>query len=262
LREFSQNLIINEITMLRPAGLNSRKISISPFVKLFKIMIAIFFLLSLVIPTTFQFARGIFLGALIFMAIAELLARRSFLIHHEVSGILFLCLMNSMLSLIIGASQDAPGTIPVMSVYIAWPLVYVFFISLSKNPKVYFVFIKLIVVGSFISAVLGILLIVETLYGLDFGLTQFWESQDAIAGIYEGQFKYQLSNNYIRTAFFDQHSSFANQSHPFHPSLADFYLSGHRCLPYKSRHFWKARTGCFHFAFTDHRVWDCAGQWR
>ncbi|MCF6317549.1 MAG: hypothetical protein L3J30_15040 [Marinosulfonomonas sp.] len=153
-----------------------------------------FFVLMLVIPTVYQTARGgilLFLlwGALIFYAkIKKLYLTKAVLFW------LFLTVLTSLASVLIGLINGTPGALNVVSVFVIWPIVYVFLIGLVGHPASLTPFLRAIVVGSIMAAAMGILLVTDSLFGFGLGLNELFQLQGAIVGLYDGVIEYRLFN--------------------------------------------------------------------
>ena len=93
-----------------------------------------------------------------------------------------------------GLFNDAPGAFSVGTVYVLWPLLFIFFMGVLNNPSDFEGFIKIIILGVIVSAMMGILLVAEGIGFIDINISSFLEFQGAGIGIYEGTLEYNLYN--------------------------------------------------------------------
>jgi drug/metabolite transporter (DMT)-like permease len=123
----------------------------------------------LIIPTTNQAARGVFLGVLLFAAMVDLLSNKKWRLNFEVAFIGAICLIFSMFFMLIGALHDNP-VLMVGTVYVLWPFLFLFFMGLFQHPEDWYPFLKVLIIGGISAATIGIIVLFEGIGFLDFGL--------------------------------------------------------------------------------------------
>lgn len=151
----------------------------------------IFFLLMLVIPTTFQIERGFILALILIGAIFKA-STGSWLINNKVLLIGIMCIFTSLIFMTIGVIYNAPGAIKVGTVYVLWPLLYLFLMGALRNPECYLAFIKVIIIGSILSSLSGFLSVFEV---FAFGSSGIADSLGGQVGIYDGKIEFFLMNS-------------------------------------------------------------------
>lgn len=161
--------------------------------KLFHRLGLLFFFLMLVLPTIYQTERGVLL-LIIVAGCAYKVLMGKWKIHPSVLNIGIGCVTTSLFFMLYGLFNDAPGALSVGTVYVLWPLLFIFFMGFLNNPSDFEGFIKIIIVGVIVSAMMGILLVAEGLGFIDINISSFLEVQGAGLGIYEGTLEYNLYN--------------------------------------------------------------------
>src|SRR2546428_457875 len=106
----------------------------------------IFFFLMLVIPSIFQIERGVLLAILVVGCAYKALVGE-WKIHYSVLMIGVGCVTTSLIFVLYGMLNNAPGAIEVGTVYVLWPLIFMFFMGALNDPHDYPGYIKVIVVG-------------------------------------------------------------------------------------------------------------------
>ena len=153
----------------------------------------LFFLLMLVVPTTYQKERGLFLLVLVFACSYEAIVG-NWKIYSTVLLIGIGCVVTSLVFMLYGLFNNAPGAFDVGTVYVLWPLLFLFFMGVINRPSDFESFTKVIILGVFISSILAILLVVEGFGFINLNLSSILEVQGAEIGIYEGTVEYNLYN--------------------------------------------------------------------
>jgi len=93
-----------------------------------------------------------------------------------------------------GGMENGPGFFRVGTVFVLWPLLYIYFIGISRDWKGDFQFLKVIILASMVAALLGIWLVAEAL-GLSVpGGNSLLRSMGAAVGVYDGYIEYALYN--------------------------------------------------------------------
>lgn len=161
--------------------------------RLYLKLLVLFFFLMLVVPTSYQIPRGGLLMVLLGGALYYTL-ERGWCVNRAILWWSVTLVTAGLLFMLIGAMNAAPGAVRVGTVYVLWPLLYLFFIGLVREPETLVLLEKTIVVGVLGAALMGILLVASTIVGYGSAVSQFIESQDLSAGAYEGYFRYRLPN--------------------------------------------------------------------
>jgi hypothetical protein len=154
---------------------------------------SIFFFLMLVIPATYQKERGIILvillgGSLIYLLLAGWKIYKPVLLWNLV------IVTASLWFMLIGLFNNAPGALRVGTVYVLWPILYIFFIGLHSQPKQIAVYFKIIVTGSIVVSLMGIMLVLDGLLNLNLGLLNLLKNQGGAFGLHGKNIEYRLNN--------------------------------------------------------------------
>lgn len=158
----------------------------------FSALTALFFVLMLVLPTTFQLQRGIMLAVLV--AVAALVADRVWSVSRDILLLWFLTTCVGVFGILWGFLNGAPGAIQVSTVYLIWPLVYILFIGLARRPKTIVFFVKALVVGIAIATLMTLALLVGTVLGQREWIIEVLAFQSASIGFFEGSIELKLLN--------------------------------------------------------------------
>ncbi len=154
-----------------------------------------FFFLMIVIPTTYQIWRGCLLGLLCLGAlIGTSHASAQWRLDKQIVMILLLTTVASLLFMLNGVIQGAAGALRVGTVYVLWPLLYVFFTGFFRRPEIVVKFEKVILWGIIVSALMGLLFVAESLFGQNGRIKEILAFQGAAIGIYGGYIEYRLFN--------------------------------------------------------------------
>ena len=153
----------------------------------------LFFFFMLVLPTIYQKERGVLLLIIVAGCTYKVLIG-SWKIHPRVFIIGIGCVTTSLFFMLYGLFHDAPGAFSVGTVYVLWPLLFMFFMGILNNPSDFKGFIKIIILGVIVSAIMGILLVAEGLGYIDINISSFLEFQGSGIGISEGTLEYNLFN--------------------------------------------------------------------
>lgn len=153
----------------------------------------LFFFLMLVIPTTLQTIRaGILLVLIVAVSYSAIFG--NWKINKSILLIGISCVTVSIFFIILGLLYNAPGAIQVGTVYVLWPLLFIFIMGVFENPKDFQPFIKTIIVGVICSAIMGIMIVAEVGGYANFGLMASLDFLGSAVGIYDGYIQYNLSN--------------------------------------------------------------------
>tara|TARA_E500000178_G_scaffold347611_2_gene401205 strand:+ start:390 stop:1676 length:1287 start_codon:yes stop_codon:yes gene_type:complete len=131
-----------------------------------------FFWLMLVIPTAHQIERGFLLGILLIVAIIHSLGKSNWKLNYEIAFIGFITISASTFYILLGLLNEHPA-ISVGTVYVLWPLLYIFFIGIYYRPENYIPFFKTLIIGCMTSSLIGIFAVLETLGFFDLGFVNF-----------------------------------------------------------------------------------------
>jgi hypothetical protein len=153
----------------------------------------LFFFLMLVIPATYQWERGIILALLLVVIIRNGI-HFNWGVHRSIILVLFICIFNSFFFIAYGLSVDAPGALPVVTVFIIWPIVYVLFAGSLRKFERLVQLIQVLVIGIIVACFLGFILVADGFGLLPSVIKQFLELQGGSIGIYEGKIEYSLLN--------------------------------------------------------------------
>jgi len=161
--------------------------------KLFHRLGLLFFLLMLVVPTTYQVERGALLMVLVAGGVYKSLAGK-WRIDKRVLVVGLGCVTTSLMFMLYGLLNDAPGAVEVGTVYVLWPLLFIFFMGVANSPSDFEPIIKVIIVGVMIASMMGILLVAEGFGGIGLNMKFILGGQGAALGISEGTVEYRLYN--------------------------------------------------------------------
>jgi len=153
----------------------------------------LFFFFMLVLPTVYQKERGVLLLILVAGCVYKVWVGK-WKIHPTVLCIGIGCVATSLLFMLYGIFNDAPGAFSVGTVYVLWPLLFIFFMGVLNNPSDFEGFTKIIILGVIVSAMMGILLVAEGIGVININISSFLEFQGAGLGIFEGTLEYNLYN--------------------------------------------------------------------
>jgi O-antigen ligase len=139
--------------------------------------ICFFFFLMLVLPASFQAPRGILLIIILFFSLttikSSLFKYDKLLIHIGLVNVFF-----SLIFVLNGILRNAPGAINMSTVYIVWPILYLYFIGLSTKTTDIIPLLNTIIYGGLGSSILILLFIYNNFFGFPLDLTYIAKSQD------------------------------------------------------------------------------------
>lgn len=159
------------------------------FVRLWLRLIQMFFILMLVLPTTFQSPRGAFLVVITF--IAGILAFQTWRVHRDIFVIWFLTMIVGLIAVFWGVINSAPGAFKVASVYLIWPTLYLLFIGLAHDPKVIKYIESALLLGVGLATVMALVVMFAGLVGQSSSVFPLLESQGAAFGSYDGYIEFR-----------------------------------------------------------------------
>lgn len=162
-------------------------------IQLGKWLVGLFFFLMLIIPTVLQTERGVFLA---FLCVGTIMINP--INTWKLSKVLFYwliaCVMNSVLSIIWGILNDAPGALRVSTVYVVWPILYVYFIGFAKTIENYVFLVKVLLIGGFFAVMSAVLLLASSFYPVLRVLDPYFELMRGNVGLYSGTVEITLDN--------------------------------------------------------------------
>lgn len=161
--------------------------------------VCIFFFLMLVLPASFQEPRGILLVLILFFS----LGLNSIYELRYSKVLLLIALINlifSFLFILNGLIRSAPGAISVSTVYIIWPILYMYFIGYSVKISNLVPILNTIIYGGLGSAALIILFIYTTVIGFPIDITYLLKSQDFT--VYWGAGAFELNSMNLATVMY------------------------------------------------------------
>jgi hypothetical protein len=138
--------------------------------------ICIFFFLMLILPASFQVPRGILLLLLLFLIISN----NPFSSFRYDKTLLIIGLINIFFSLIFilnGIVRSTPGAISVSTIFIIWPVLYLYFIGLSDKKSNIVPILNTIIYGGLASAGLIIIFIINNFFGFPINVIYLADSQ-------------------------------------------------------------------------------------
>lgn len=158
----------------------------------FLALAALFFVLMLVLPTTYQSQRGIMLALLV--ACGVLAASNWWLVSRDILLLWLMTTSVGVFGILWGHLNGAPGASQVFTVYLVWPLVYMLFIGLAHSPKTIVFFAKALVVGITIASLMAMALLVGTFLGQGEFVAEFFAFQGAGITLLDGFVELTLFN--------------------------------------------------------------------
>lgn len=157
-------------------------------------LILVFFLLMLVFPSVLQLERGILLALICFGAIAILFrSPERWRVAKPVLACLLICISFSIFGIAIGLINSTPGAISVGTVYVLWPLIFVFFMGFSSRIETYIRLQKTLIIGIAIATVSGLLLVLSNYFGfISVFINPYFDLLDSGVGLYDNRIEAKL----------------------------------------------------------------------
>ena len=106
---------------------------------------------------------------------------------------LFLCVAMSLFALLNGYINDTPGAMSLISVYIVWPILLIFFVGCSNKIETYNLLIKTLIVGIFTATASQLVFIWTRFINISL-FDAFYKLQGGIVGFYDGFIEFNLFN--------------------------------------------------------------------
>lgn len=161
--------------------------------------ICIFFFLMLVLPASFQMPRGILLLLILFFII-EINSFSSFRYDRTLLVIGLVNIFFSFIFTLNGIIRSTPGAIAVTTVFVIWPILYLYFIGLSDKKSNIVPILTTIIYGGLASAGLIILFIINNFFGFPINISYIADSQGF--GVYWQDGATELNSMNLATVFY------------------------------------------------------------
>ena len=136
---------------------------------------------------------------IVFIGSAIQLVFDKVIFNKTVLGIAIINILASCFFIFNGILQSAPGALSVSSVYVIWPILFLYFTGLNYRFLELKPFITTILIGGLISSVLVVLFIINEFFGIP-GVSVLADAQDYMGGFFEGFI--QLQTNNLTTVFY------------------------------------------------------------
>ncbi|MEX1214260.1 hypothetical protein [Saccharospirillum sp.] len=147
-------------------------------------LLQIFFILMLVLPTTFQTPRGGFLVLL--TGIAGVVALKTWRVHRDILLLWLAIIAVGLFGVVWGVINSAPGALRIASVFLIWPALYLLFIGLAHDPKVIRAIESALLAGITLATAMSLTVMMVGLLGYGGLIYPFLEFQGAGFGNYGG----------------------------------------------------------------------------
>jgi O-antigen ligase len=150
----------------------------------FAFLTILFFVMMLTLPTAFQLQRGVLLAVL--CSVGIIAANIGWVISREILWLSLITIIAGTVGLLLGHLNGAPGATRVSTVYLLWPLVYLFFIGLATSPRTIVLFEKAILFGVATASLMVSFLLVGAIFGQADVAMQLLAFQGAGVSLYDG----------------------------------------------------------------------------
>lgn len=147
-------------------------------------LLQVFFILMLVVPTTLQAPRGIFLALITFFA--GVLAIHKWCVHRDIFFLWLLTMLVGICGVAWGVINSAPGALRITSVYLIWPALYLLYIGLAHNPRVIRAMESALLIGITLATLMALTVMIAGILGYGWVIYPLLEFQGAAFGNYEG----------------------------------------------------------------------------
>lgn len=166
--------------------------SISKAVSFWVLGIQTFFVGMLVLPTTFQVQRGIFLAVLV--ALAATFAINYWRVHRDILFLWTATMLVGAFGIFWGLLNGAPGALRVSTVHLVWPTVYLFFIGLAHRLCYILRLQTALLLGVFLATGMALAVLISGMLGFGELIFPLLSFQDAGFGSYSGFVEFRLYN--------------------------------------------------------------------
>jgi hypothetical protein len=152
-----------------------------------------FFFLMLVVPKTYQLERGVLLAILLVGGLVYVVVG-TWRLNNTIFLWGYLTITASVMFVFIGVINNTPGALRVSTVYVLWPMIFIFFMGIVNRSDRLFPFLKVIILSAIVVALMAITIVVNSVFGLNLNLFSFFETQKAAVGLYDGIIEFRLLN--------------------------------------------------------------------
>jgi hypothetical protein len=115
-------------------------------------------------------------------------------ISREILWLSLITIIVGTFGVLLGHLNGTPGASRISTVYLLWPLVYIFFVGLSTRPRTIVLFEKAILVGVAISSVMAVSLIAGAITGRGDFVTELLAFQGAGVALHDGFTEFSFSS--------------------------------------------------------------------
>lgn len=156
-------------------------------------LFAIFFLLMITLPTVMVVERGIFLAVLFIGSVIYIAYNpKEWRVRKELMAWLLICIALASSQMLNGIIRSAPGALHVSTIYIIWPILFLFFIGLSRNIDIHVKVQKALIIGTAIASTTAIALVLSAVFPWLSIFSPYFDLLGANVGYYEGQIKFTI----------------------------------------------------------------------
>lgn len=155
--------------------------------------VQIFFILMLIIPTTFQSERAILLILInVILLFGILINTNLFSLSKQIFIPCMICVLSSCISIFIGASNNTPGFFAVIPVFIIWPILYTWMMGFVSEFNFYIKIVKTLAVGILINSLMIFLFLSQSIFGSFPNLNSLFSFFDFRGGISDSGFEFNI----------------------------------------------------------------------
>lgn len=105
-----------------------------------------------------------------------------------------LTITTSIMFIAIGVVNKTPGALRVATVFVLWPMVFLFLMGALSHPEQMRALLKVIIVGAIVATLMAMALLFEKLFNINLGMSVLLEIQGGQLSIYNGFIEYRLFN--------------------------------------------------------------------
>jgi len=143
----------------------------------------------LVVPTTLQAPRGVFL--ILITGIGAVLALHTWRVHREILLLWLLTILVGLFGVVWGVINSAPGALRITSVYLVWPVLYLLFIGLAHDLRVMKALESALLLGIALATLMALTVMLAGLLGYGAIIFPLLEFQGAGFGNYGGYIEFR-----------------------------------------------------------------------
>lgn len=155
--------------------------------------IYIFFVLMLVIPSSFQGIRSIYLLFIVCISFATGFSNK-LNYNRDVLHMGFFSIIVGVFFVFYGFINLTPGALNVSTVHILWPILFIYYIGYNSDFDNILKLMSTVIIGSIIAILLLSLFIVDSFKFLPLSISTIAEAQDFHIGVYNGFIELHSSN--------------------------------------------------------------------